>query len=113
MQELVILSGPGKGSRYPLDPERWKSDELIVGRSKDSHILLADTRVSKQHSRLLHREGRWVIEDLGSRNGIYVQGERVDSAALSPGERRPRRLLSAQSTQPAKLSEITAILSPC
>ncbi len=86
MPRLVVLRGPLKGNVYPLDLERWQTDELVLGRSKDCHILLHDAKVSKRHLRLFREGGRWQIEDLGSRNGVHVNGAKVLRAALSSGD---------------------------
>lgn len=86
MPRLVVLRGPLKGNVYPLDLERWGTDELILGRSKDCHILLHDAKVSKRHLRLFREGGRWYLEDLGSRNGVHLNGTKVLRGALSSGD---------------------------
>ncbi len=86
MEELVVLSGPHQGNSYPLDLEKWKVSELVIGRGKDCHILLHDVKVSKQHSRLYKKGSKWFVEDLGSRNGIYLNGERIACEPLALGD---------------------------
>ncbi len=85
--KLVVLDGPLKGNVYPLDLETWRSNELILGRSQDCHILVSDNHISKQHSRFFLEEDRWHFEDLGSRNGVLLNGVRMQRGPLSPGDR--------------------------
>jgi len=85
MQELVVVSGPGTGNRFELDPDSWNTEEFLIGRSKSCHVILHDTKVSKQHARIVVRDGEWIVEDLGSRNGIHVNGERYESHPLETG----------------------------
>ena len=60
---------------------------LEIGRSRDSGLVLADTKVSRQHGRLQARRGTLVYTDLGSTNGSRVNGIRVDEIALGLGDR--------------------------
>jgi len=60
---------------------------LTLGRSRDNGLVLADTRVSRQHGRLQARRGTLVYTDLGSTNGSRVNGIRVDEIALGVGDR--------------------------
>jgi hypothetical protein len=59
-----------------------------VGRSRDCEIVLDDVGISRQHAQLRPRSGGWTIEDLGSTNGVTVNGEEIHGArALQPGDR--------------------------
>ncbi len=83
------------GVRYSLD----RVDEVIVGRGSERHaepisaptgkrllrVSLPDRRVSALHARLRRSDGVWTIEDAGSKNGVRVDGERVERAALKDG----------------------------
>jgi len=60
---------------------------LEIGRSRDSGLVLADTKISRRHGRLQARRGTLVYTDLGSTNGSRVNGIRVDEIALGLGDR--------------------------
>ena len=60
---------------------------LVIGRSRDCGLVLADNRVSRQHGRLQARRGTLVYTDLASTNGSRVNGIRVDEIALGVGDR--------------------------
>ncbi|WP_300430645.1 FHA domain-containing protein [uncultured Nocardioides sp.] len=80
---LVVLMGQEPGRRFSLD-----SGHVIVGRSEECDIQLDDTKVSRKHARVARREdGAWYVEDLGSRNGTLVNGERMDLGLLKIGDR--------------------------
>jgi hypothetical protein len=69
--------------RYVLDGPR-----ATIGRSKGADCVLADPNVSRRHAELSRSpSGEWTIADLGSTNGIKVNGRRVASTRLSPGDR--------------------------
>jgi hypothetical protein len=62
-------------------------DRVIVGRSRDCDVVLGDPNVSRRHAEL-RPEGRgWLVVDLGSTNGVKVNGRRVERAVLEPGDR--------------------------
>jgi hypothetical protein len=69
---LVIHDGAGAGNEHPLD------GELILGREQESaDLVIDDPGVSRRHARVLPENGGVVVEDLGSSNGTYVNGERI------------------------------------
>src|SRR5919108_2737442 len=72
----------GEGRRSVLS-----GDQLLIGRSRECEVVLADPNVSRRHAELRRDGGRWVIADLGSTNGVKVNGRRVDRAQLEPGDR--------------------------
>lgn len=79
--QLVITRGATAGAKYALDRE-----SVSIGRHPDSEIFLDDVTVSRHHARVLTDEsGQYRIEDAGSLNGTYLDGERVDSAQLREG----------------------------
>jgi hypothetical protein len=71
----------GEGKRTVLSGSR-----LLIGRSRDCDITLEDPNASRRHAELRNEDGRWVITDLGSTNGIKVNGRRVEEAVLRPGD---------------------------
>lgn len=60
--------------------------DLVVGRSPDCDCVLAHESVSRRHARLYESQGRWIIEDLGSKNGIRVGGHCVAGAELTASQ---------------------------
>jgi Protein of unknown function (DUF3662)/FHA domain len=68
--------------RYVLDGPR-----ATIGRSKEAECVLGDPNVSRRHAELRRTQsGDWTIADLGSTNGVKVNGRRVSSTRLSPGD---------------------------
>lgn len=78
---LVVVRGPNAGSRFLLDRERTS-----IGRHPESDIFLDDVTVSRRHAIVSHREGKMVVEDNGSLNGTYVNGDRVEERELATGD---------------------------
>jgi FHA domain-containing protein len=72
----------GEGGRNVLSGSR-----VVVGRSREADIVLADPNVSRRHAELRRGESGWQVMDLGSTNGIKVNGQRVNQAELGPGDR--------------------------
>lgn len=71
-RRLVITSGAKEGLELPLD-----GDQLTIGRSADSGLIIRDDYTSTNHARLSLSGGVWTIDDLGSTNGTFVKGKKV------------------------------------
>ncbi|HET6498296.1 MAG TPA: FHA domain-containing protein [Coriobacteriia bacterium] len=78
---LVIRKGPGAGERFFIDRPK-----LIIGRDPQHDIFLNDVTVSRTHAVLESRASDVTVEDMGSLNGTYVNGVRVERAALRDGD---------------------------
>lgn len=78
---LVVLRGPNTGARFLLD-----DDVVTSGRHPESDIFLDDVTVSRRHARFSRESGTFVVRDVGSLNGTYVNRERIDEARLFTGD---------------------------
>lgn len=79
---LVMRSGPSVGKEYPLD-----KNELFIGRDLSNDIVINDPEISRRHSRLFTQGNTFVLEDLGSTNGTFVNGQRLAGPnMLRPGD---------------------------
>ena len=79
---LVVTRGPGAGSRFVLD-----DDVVQAGRHPESNIFLDDVTVSRRHAELARSGGAWIVRDVGSLNGTYVNRQRIeDQAPLKNGD---------------------------
>ena len=72
---LGITSGPKAGESVALT-----SDAVTIGRSSDSSIVIRDDYTSTHHARLEFKNGNWVLSDLGSTNGTFVEGKKITEA---------------------------------
>ena len=77
---LVVRRGPNTGARFLLD-----ADKTTAGRHPDADILLDDVTVSRRHTEFLRHGTAFEIKDLGSLNGTYFDGVRIDTALLRDG----------------------------
>lgn len=78
---LEQIEGPGAPKRILLDKEK-----LLIGRSKSADLCVDSTNVSRNHV-LLRRQGdEFTCQDLGSRNGIFLNGVKIHSAVLREGD---------------------------
>jgi hypothetical protein len=68
--------------RFPLPPART----VTIGRALDNDVILEDSSVSRHHARLTLRGRYWLLEDLDSSHGLYVNGRRVPASLLRPGD---------------------------
>lgn len=75
---LVVLRGPGAGSRFLLD-----TAEVAAGRHPDSDIFLDDVTVSRRHAAFRRTPDGYRVHDVGSLNGTYVNRTRIDELLLS------------------------------
>lgn len=78
---LVVQRGPNAGSRYLLD-----QDLTRLGRHPEADILLDDITVSRKHAEVVRGAGGYVVRDVGSLNGTYLNRQRVDQAPLTNGD---------------------------
>jgi len=74
---LVVLRGPNAGARFLLD-----ADEVSTGRHPNSDIFLDDVTVSRRHATFRREGDVFLVRDVGSLNGTYVNRERIDEAIL-------------------------------
>ena len=81
---LVIQEGPGTGAQHPVD------GAVVLGRDEGADLQLPDKTISRRHAALRIEGETAVVEDLGSRNGTFVNGTRVED---------PRRLREGDSLQ--------------
>lgn len=78
---LTLLTGPSAGTAYRLRPS------TTIGRSSESNIAIDDLSASRRHALVTGRGGEWVLEDLGSANGTWVNRARIGAPmVLSPGD---------------------------
>ena len=78
---LVVKRGPNAGSRFLLD-----QSTTSAGRHPESDIFLDDVTVSRRHAEFRREGGDFVVVDVGSLNGTYVNREPVDTAILANGD---------------------------
>jgi pSer/pThr/pTyr-binding forkhead associated (FHA) protein len=77
---LLVQRGPDAGARFLLD-----TDVVTVGRHPDSDIFLDDISVSRRHATFTRTANGYVISDLGSLNGSYVNRDRIDTDVVLSG----------------------------
>lgn len=78
---LVVTDGPLSGTVIPLG-----TSQITLGRAPDSTIVIDDDFASSRHARIYPSEGAWIVEDLGSTNGTWIERARITSpTALPPG----------------------------
>jgi hypothetical protein len=77
LYQFVMRSGPTPGATFSLE-----GDQLVIGRDSASAIAINDAEVSRKHARLNFQGGKYVIEDLGSTNGTFVNGQRLVSPVV-------------------------------
>jgi FHA domain/zinc-ribbon domain len=73
---LVVRSGGGRAGEHFIP----QSERTTIGRSPDCDIFLDDVTVSRKHAVLVEQDGDFLIEDLGSLNGTFVNRKRIESA---------------------------------
>lgn len=69
---LMIRDGELAGQRWTIEV-----DEFIVGRGHDCHLVLPERQVSRHHIKILRQNGRFLLQDLGSKNGTHLNGRQV------------------------------------
>ncbi len=102
---LVVLRGPNTGARFLLD-----DDEVSSGRHPDSDIFLDDVTVSRKHAVFSRTDRGFVVRDVGSLNGTYVNGP-ASTRRSSPPETRSRSGSSGSSSTPARTERAGPVVS--
>ena len=70
--QLIMRTGPTPGATFTLE-----GDQINIGRDSSNEITINDAEVSRRHARLTFQGGKYVLEDLGSTNGTFVNGQRL------------------------------------
>ena len=81
MPTLAVVQGPDHGKAFDIN-----GNSLVIGRDPSSDVPLRDPGVSRHHARLELRDDHYVLKDLGSANGTFVNGVRVSESALRAGD---------------------------
>src|SRR5215471_6223035 len=79
---LVVLAGSSVGEMYKIDSER-----MVIGRGQKAQIRLLDDGISREHAQLVLQGEKIVLHDLGSTNGTYCNGLKVDKKELVDGDK--------------------------
>jgi len=80
---MRFISGKYQGGEFPLPP----NSEIVVGRSSDLDMVLVEDMVSRRHAKISVNGDTVTIQDLGSTNGTFVNGERIERMNLTDGDR--------------------------
>ncbi len=80
---LKFISGKYQGGEFPLKVDK----QVVIGRSSELDMVLVEDMVSRKHAKITVGDGRILIEDLGSTNGTFVNGEKIKQARLKEGDR--------------------------
>lgn len=78
-QQLLVTGGPLSGTTLPLTEQ-----QITIGRSNDATLVLNDDYASSRHARLFPQDGQWIVEDLGSTNGTYLDRQKVTQPTPVP-----------------------------
>ena len=80
--QLIMRSGPTPGAAFTLE-----GDQISIGRDSTNNVVINDAEVSRHHARLNFQGGKYVLEDLGSTNGTFVNGQKLSGPrVLKSGE---------------------------
>jgi hypothetical protein len=70
---LVVTGGPLSGTKIDLTDQ-----QITLGRANDATLVLNDDYASSRHARIFPQDGQWIVEDLGSTNGTYLDRQKVN-----------------------------------
>ena len=80
--QFVMRSGPNPGKVYQLE-----ASEIVIGRDSSNGVAINDGEISRKHAKLSLHGAAYVIQDLGSTNGTFVNGQRLTGTqVLNPGD---------------------------
>jgi predicted component of type VI protein secretion system len=91
--------------------KQLETEPITIGRSPDSDLIVLDERASRVHCGIRFWDGEYVLRDLKSMNGTYVNGQRVDTHTLAPGDsiRVGSTIIAVESEESAAPGATTAI----
>lgn len=105
---LIIHEGEKAGQRWTI-----QSDLTVIGRGSECDLLLPERQVSRQHVRIKHINDQWVLEDLDSKNGTWINGQQLKGErTLHDGDEIQIALavkivfVESEATAPLRLSEV-------
>lgn len=106
---LRFISGKYQGGEFPLRANR----EIVIGRSSELDMVLVEDMVSRKHAKIVTDDHTVTIQDLGSTNGTFVNGEKIRTCDLKDGDRiligtSIIKLVTVGAEAPAGLSEVEA-----
>ncbi len=78
-QQLLVTTGALAGTSLGLTDQ-----QITIGRADDATLVLADDYASTRHARLFPQDGQWLVEDLGSTNGTYLDRQKVTQPTPVP-----------------------------
>ena len=78
-QRLLVTAGALAGTSLALNEQ-----QITIGRSNDATLVLNDDYASSRHARLFPQDGQWIVEDLGSTNGTYLDRQKVTQPTPVP-----------------------------
>ncbi len=80
--QFVMHSGPTPGKTFPIE-----GDVVTIGREAGNTIVINDAEVSRKHTQLVLQGGKYIVSDMGSTNGTFINGQRLTGQhILQPGE---------------------------
>jgi pSer/pThr/pTyr-binding forkhead associated (FHA) protein len=77
--QMVVTAGPLAGQTFPLTDA-----QITIGRADDATLVLTDDYASTRHARIFPQDGQWIVEDLGSTNGTYLDRQKVTQPTPVP-----------------------------
>ncbi|MEX2197127.1 MAG: FHA domain-containing protein [Thermoleophilaceae bacterium] len=103
--QLKIVDGPDSGREFPI------AGALVIGRDPSAGIVLEDTEVSRRHAQVAPRSSGVVIEDLGSTNGTFVNGEQIEGERpLHGGEKVRIGTTVLEVSVPVQATKIASVI---
>ncbi len=111
---LVVVEPGGHHLQIELEPLPFR-----IGRHEENHLVLRDGRTSRQHAQIIYDGSRYVLEDVGSRHGLFVNGRRIKRHALETSDKIEfgvpdsyHLIYAPDSSELTQLVESTEVITP-
>jgi len=105
---LLMVEGPSPGKRAFID-----QPEVFIGRDEECEVVIPERQVSRQHARIRQERGKYILEDLDSKNGTFVNGQEIEGPhSLQDGDEIQiafcckLTFVGAEATAPVILEEV-------